>query len=131
MRVCWVCVSQGGGWVVIIVSGSEEQMSWEEASGAQAWGFVAGLQPHLVSPLQLKHSVPRWQVMASLIHLETAKHQLFVTPQVHTPCVGEGGVAEAELIDTWDDTCKYTCLCVVVVLFVVDDLMEMNNWFRR
>lgn len=68
--------------------------------------------------------------MASLIYIETAKHQLFVTPEVHTSCTGERGAEKAELIDTGGGTCEYACLRVVVVLFVVDDLMERNGFFR-
>lgn len=46
--------------------------------------------------------------------------------QVDISPTDEGRAEEAELIDTGDDTCKHACLCAVMVLFVVDDLMEMN-----
>lgn len=63
----------------------------------------------------------------SLVNLETVQHQFAVTPQVHTSCSNEGCADVAELIDTGDDACEHACLRVVVVLFIVDDLVEMND----
>lgn len=121
-------VLEGGGsaWRVF-VSHNVEQVSREVASGAHADGPTAGLQPHFVSFLQMEHRVPWWQVLTSLINLETAQHHLAVMLQVHVSHADEGRDEEAELVDTGDDTCEHACRCVVMVLLVVDDLTETND----
>lgn len=57
----------------------------------------------------------------------TVQYHPVVTPQVHAHYAVVGYADKAELVDTGDDTCKHTRLWAVMVLFVVDDLMEMDD----
>lgn len=65
-----------------------------------------------------------------MINPEAAKHQPFVLPQVHTFWTIVGSTEETELIDTRDSACKHAGLSAIMVLFVVDDLMEMKDSFQ-
>lgn len=67
-------------------------------------------------------------MVTSLINRETAQHQLVITPHVHASCTAEGCAKKSELIDTRDDACEQARLRAVMVLFVVDDLMEMDDF---
>lgn len=109
------------------MSHNEEQVTREEAAGAHADIPGGGLQPHPVALLQPDHRVSGCQVLTSLKNPETVHHYFVVTPEVHASSADEGGDEETELVDTGDGAREHTGRAVVVVLFIVDDLAEMDD----
>lgn len=112
----------------VFISGRKEHASSEEACAAHNGGANAVLQRHCVSCIQPKHSVPRNQVVTSLIPPETVHHHCVVMPQLYVSTFDEGDAQEAELVNTGDDTGEQARARVVVVLFVVYDQTEMNGF---
>lgn len=110
---------------------AEDQVTREEAVCAQAVASLTGLQPHLVPWLQLHNCVPCRCLPTTLINLKAVQHQLTVTPQAHVSYRDEGCTNEAELVDSTNGAGEPSCLCAVMVLSIVDDLSEANDFFRR
>lgn len=65
--------------------------------------------------------------MASLIKPEAVQHQLVVAPQAQASGTDGGRALEAELVDARDDAGEQARASAVMVLFVVDDPMEMDD----
>lgn len=58
---------------------------------------------------------------------ECVQNPLSVMEQIQTGVVAVHGGVEAELVHAWSLARKISCLCVITVLSVVDDIFESNG----
>lgn len=106
---------------------SEQQMPWEEAVSSHGVATLVGQQPNPVSPDKLNVHVATGCNETILPGGVWVHNRPSVKLQVHVGIILVDCTVEVKLINTWDITDKNTCIDIITVLSIVDDIVE-DEW---
>lgn len=105
----------------------EQQMPWEDAICGYGVSTLIGHQPNPVSCDELNVYVATGWNETILPGGEWVHNRPSIKLQVQVAIILVDCTVELELINTWDSTGKNTCIGVIAVLSIVDDIVE-DKW---
>lgn len=116
-----------GSWILLLC---EQQMTWEETISGQTVATMVSHQPDLISLLKPNVGASTCCDEPALLCGEWVQDQVSITQQIYAGSEVVDRTMELKLVNTWLLAGEESCLGVVGVLSIVDDIMEGDGRTR-